>query len=256
MVRLARRRSRARLLALALPLLAATPAVAASPAPDAPWPALRAGDAIDPRWGVVGLPRQAMPMTRYAADAVDGEAAAVRLDAERSYGHLAARLGERPAPAVLRWRWRVPAANPGTALARREGDDTPARVCLGFALPLERVPFGDRQRLRIARTLADPELPAATLCWAWGGSEPAGTLVVNPYTARVRTIVLRGAADAGERWHQEQRDVHADFRRAFGDEWTGAAPPPVVVVFVAADADNTGARTRAWVAGLGTGERP
>lgn len=235
---------------------AATLAAAFAHGTEAAWPALRAGDAIDPRWSIVGLPRQAMPMTRYAADAVDGEAAAVRLDAEGSYGHLAARLGERPAPAVLRWRWRVPSANPGTALARREGDDTPARVCLGFALPLERVPFGDRQRLRIARRLADPELPAATLCWAWGGSEPAGTLVVNPYTARVRTIVLRGAADAGERWHEERRDVHADFRRAFGDEWTDAAPPPVVVVFVAADADNTGARTRAWVAGLSAGERP
>jgi hypothetical protein len=63
-------------------------------------------------------------------------------------------------------------------------------------------------------------------------------------------LVLRGRADALGQWHDERRDVHADFRLAFGDEWDGATPPPAIMALVAADADNTGGRSRAYFAGL------
>ena len=44
------------------------------------------------------------------------------------------------------------------------------------------------------------------------------------------------------------RDVAADFRRAFGGE--SATVPPLTAVIVAGDADNTGGRSVAFVAGL------
>lgn len=212
-------------------------------------PPLVVDSAIGPGWRVAGLPQQKPPLTRYAAVVESGQTA-VRLEAEASYGNLAAELSGTPAPAGLAWRWWVERANPGTELAEKSGDDTPARVCLGFDLPLANVPFIERQQLRLARALTGAELPAATLCWAWGGAEAKGSLVVNPYTARVRTLVLRGRGDALAQWHDEQRDVYADFRLAFGNEWSAAAPPPLRAAFVAADADNTGERTLAFVGDL------
>lgn len=212
-------------------------------------PPLVVDGAIGPGWRVVGLPQQKPPLTRYTAVVESGQAA-VRLEADASYGNLVAEPSGTPVPAGIAWQWRIERGNSGTALARKSGDDTPARVCLGFDLPLERVPFFERQKLRLARALTGAELPAATLCWAWGGAEPVGRVVVNPYTPRVRTLVLRNERDALAQWHDERRDVHADFRLAFGDEWTDTVPPPLRAAFVAADADNTGARTLAHVAEL------
>jgi Protein of unknown function (DUF3047) len=207
-------------------------------------------DGLAPGWKVVGLPKQTPPQTRYLAVHQDGRNA-LRLEADHSYANL---VYEWPAaiaaPRWIAWSWRVDEMPASIALARKEGDDTPARVCLGLALPLERLPFFERQKLRMARSLSGQELPAATLCWAWGAAEAAGSVVVNPYSARLRTVVLRGRADALGRWHDERRDVFADFRLAFGDEWDGALPPPAIAALVAADADNTGGRSRAFVTGL------
>ena len=110
------------------------------------------------------------------------------------------------------------------------------------------MPFVERQLLKLARARSGQHLPAATLCWAWGHAEAVGSVIDNPYSRRVRTLVLRSAADGVERWADERRDVAADFRRAFGDEATEL--PPLLAVGVAGDADNTGAYSVAQVAGL------
>lgn len=234
---------------LGLSLGLALAAAQALGAPALPPLAGEAGEAggTGPGWRVVTLPRQTLPVTRYAIEPVDGRPA-LRIEARASYGNLVHEPASSGAPRTLRWSWRLAQANPAANLRTREGDDSPVKVCLSFALPLERVPFVERQLLRLARARTGDELPAATLCWAWDAREPADTLLPNAYTRRVRTLVLRGAADAPGRWFDEVRDVAADFRRAFGDE--SAELPPLVAVIVAGDADNTGASSVAHVAGL------
>jgi hypothetical protein len=213
-----------------------------------PAPLVGAEGAIGAGWRVVGLPGQRAPLTRYAAQSIEGRAA-LRLDAVASYGNLVFDLRDAAAPRRLAWSWRIEAPNPAVDLHTKAGDDTPARVCLAFQMPLEAVPFVERQLLRVARSASGEALPAATLCWAWGQAEERGSLVRNPYSARLRTIVLRRQADdPTPRWFDEERDVHADFLRAFGDE--AREVPPLAAVIVAADADNTGARSSAFVAGL------
>jgi len=64
----------------------------------------------------------------------------------------------------------------------------------------------------------------------------------------VRYLVLRGRGDAQREWRREERDLRADFERAFGDEAKGS--PPLQAVAVAADADNTQGHSLAWVADL------
>jgi hypothetical protein len=113
------------------------------------------------------LPKQTLPRTRFTAVDLDG-VRALRIEAQGSYGNL---LHELPAGAragrQLSWRWRVERFAAGTDLRQKAGDDTAAKVCLMFDMPLDRVPFLERQTLRMARAAASEDLPAATLCYVW-----------------------------------------------------------------------------------------
>lgn len=201
---------------------------------------------LRPEWRVTTLPEQRIAVTRYDAEAIDGRRA-LKLDARGSYGNLVQRLPEGTKPQRIRWSWRVDQASPAIALRHKAGDDSPARVCLSFVWPEDRVPFVERQLLRMARWRSAQPLPGATLCWVWGGPQDTpGSVLDSPYTRRVRVIVLRIGVGG---WHDEQRDVEADLRRAFGDEWPAGAPLPAAsALIVAADADNTASHSTAWVA--------
>ena len=87
-------------------------------------------------------------------------------------------------------------------VAERVGERSAVRIDapesygnLAFDLPLDQVPFGERTLLRLFRANAGENLPAATLCWVSGRVEARGALLDSPFTRRVRTIVLRNAAD-------------------------------------------------------------
>jgi hypothetical protein len=203
-----------------------------------------------PAWTVVTLPDQKPPVTHYQSDASQGRAA-VRMEAHASYGPLAMNLS--PAKAIVRvqWEWRVAEQGPAINLRSKAGDDTPAKVCVGLDWPDERVPFLERQLLRLSRKRMDMALPGATLCWVWGGKELPGEVIENPYSRRVRYIVLRNATHTGGGWFAEQRNLPTDLRLAFGDEWpSGAGLPLVTAITLAADADNTASHSLAWVGRL------
>ena len=54
----------------------------------------------------------------------------------------------------LRWARRLQEPNTAADLRLKAGDDAAVKVCLSFDLPLDRVPFMERQVLRIARARA------------------------------------------------------------------------------------------------------
>ena len=210
-------------------------------------PALVEGPHFGPGWKVATLPHQTKAVTRFSVERVDGKSA-VQLQAESSYGNLVRVLPGIVPPARLRWSWRLQNPNPGTDLRQKSGDDLPARVCLSFDLAPDRLPFVERQKLLLARGYAGEALPAATLCWVWGAREAVGALFDSPFTRRLRYLVLRNAGDPLATWLDEGRDIAADFKRAFGDE--ASELPPLVLVGIGADADNTGAHTVAQIADL------
>lgn len=200
-------------------------------------------------WAAALLPDQQLPATRYRFETIDGEPT-LRIQAEGSYGNLVHPLSGVPGSGQLSWRWRVESFNPAADLRRREADDTAIKVCALFDMPLDRVPFVERQLLRIARSRSAQPLPAATVCYVWDARLPEGTRLDNPYSRRVRTMVLRSGQAAGSpAWQTERRDLAADFRSLFGDESPGQTPP-LLAVAVGADADNTGGRSLAHLADL------
>ena len=224
-------------------------AAAAATSASAVLPPLVEGDRLGASWQVLKLPQQKKPVTRFAVERIGGRAA-LRIEAADSYGNLVFRSPETDTPARLRWSWRLQLPNPAVDLRRKAGDDVAAKVCISFDLPMEDMAFGERTLLRMARSVAGEDLPAATLCWVWGAREPRGEAIDNAYSRRVRYIVLRNAEDPLGVWLDESRDVAEDFRRAFGDEFKAAGLPPRVAVLVGADADNTGGRSVAQIADL------
>jgi hypothetical protein len=223
---------------LVLPMTLAAAAELAPLAGDGPLP--------PPPWRFAALPKQTLPPTRFALVDFDGRRA-LRIDTAGSYGNLVQAIDGADG-GTLAWRWRVDQPVAGADLRRKEGDDTAVKVCAMFDLPLEALPFWERQKMRLARRLSGEALPAATLCYVWDPALPAGTLLPNVYSPRLRWIVLRGGDTPLAGWQTERRDLRADFLRAFGDE--AARPPPLIAIAVGADADNTGGQSTAYVADL------
>lgn len=229
-------------------LAASAPASAAAAAPTDLLPPL--GAAATPAaagWGFVGLPDQKPAPTRYEMTQLGGRAA-LRAEASASYGNWVYRPASPLVLQRLRWAWRVEQPNSRADLSRKDADDAAVRVCVSFELPLDRLGFAERQKLQLARLVSGMPLASATLCYVWAGREPRGATLDSPYTRRVRQIVLRNADDALQTWHDEDRDVVADFLRVFGDE--AREPYPATAVLIGADADNTQGRSLAHVADL------
>ncbi len=193
-------------------------------------------------WRVVGVPGGKIPLTRYALVELDGRKV-LQVEADKSYGNLVHDLSAAVPEAglQLRWRWRLDEALRGADLRRREGDDSPLKVCALFDMPLDGLGLIERNLLRLARAASAEKLPSATLCYVWDGTLAPGTLLPNAYTARVRLIVLDSGAQRLGQWVAHSCDLAADFRRAFGHE--SDAVPPLQAVLVGADADNTSGRS-------------
>lgn len=201
-------------------------------------------------WQWAGLPNQQLPTTRFDVVEIDGQRV-LRVRAERSYGNLVHAMSGGGAPGTLSWRWRVDRPIQAGNIARKEGDDVALRVCAMFDMPLDKVPFIERTLFRFAASRSSEKLPTATLCYVWDATLPPDTLVINPYTQRVRSIVVRGTGAALAQWTSERRNLGADFLRAFGDE--AKQVPALTAIAVAADGDNTGSNSLAYLDALRLG---
>jgi hypothetical protein len=234
-----------RLPLLALSLLAAVGASFAATEPRAVPFSSASGPELPAPWRIVTVPK--IPRhTRYAVTESEGRRA-VRADADASYANvvhpLNAEIGSVP---ILRFAWRVDRFPENSDLASRAHDDVAAKVCVLFDVPLDRLSLVDRTKVQIGRRLFDPQLPAATICYVWDRTLPAGLWIDNAYTDRVRMLVLRSGANGEQsRWIDERRDLRADFAQAFPRE-AGAGLPRVAALAFASDADNTKGKAAAW----------
>jgi len=146
-------------------------------------------------------------------------------------------------PWQLSWQWRTEQKLDKARFATREGDDYAARVYVLLDYPLDSLSFVTRQKLRLARTFFDPELPAATLSYVWDNRAAPGTHARSAYTETVEMLVLRGPEAPLGRWQEESRDLRADAIAAFG-----SAPRKILGVVFAADSDNTGESAHSYFA--------
>jgi hypothetical protein len=199
---------------------------------------LKPGAAIESPMRLVVLPNVAPNRFAWVDD---GGTTVLRVESVAGAGSLGVPLSaSRETGARLEWRWKVDRALENADMRTKAGDDFAARLYVFFDVPLDTLPFLDRQKIRLARWAAKGEVPTAALCYVWDNRQAIGHSAWSPYTTRVRMVVLRNGADVGA-WRNESRDVAADFKAAFGFDM-----PAITGVALGADTDNTGERATVW----------
>jgi hypothetical protein len=233
--------------ALLFPLL--LPLMLAACAGVPPVPPGIAGSPWAEQSGARGSPREAWvhktfpgkAPTRFAYEHIDGRDV-ISVQANGSVSMLRQPVQVPPQElAGLRFSWKVPALIAQADLTLRDKDDSPVRVVLAFD--------GDRSRLsaraaalaELVRTVTGEEMPYATLMYVWCNKREAGSVIHNPRTDRIRKICLESGPGRLNEWLDYERDIAADFQRAFGEP-----PGTLVGVGIMTDSDNTNSRTRAW----------
>jgi hypothetical protein len=149
------------------------------------------------------------------------------------------RIDPREYP-IVRWRWKVENLLSKSDIARKDGDDYPARLYITFEYEPDKVGFSRRAQYRVGRLLFG-DIPIAALNYVWDGKAAAGTFADNAYTDLARMVVVRSGAQALGTWVEEQRNVYDDYRKAFGEE-----PPMIKGVAIMTDTDDTGESATAY----------
>jgi hypothetical protein len=126
-------------------------------------------------------------------------------------------------------------------MAVRDSDDSPVRVILAFEGDRSRFSQRDALLSELTRSLTGEELPYATLMYVWCNKRAPGSVIRNPRTERIRKLVLESGPARLDRWLDYERDIRADFERAFGEP-----PGALVGVAIMTDSDNTRSTARAW----------
>lgn len=104
----------------------------------------------------------------------------------------------QPTLARLSWHWEIDGVLDTQVDERtRQGDDYAARVMVAFA--------------------TDVWSETRALAYVWARALPVGARFPNPYRQRVAIIVLCNGADPTGGWRAEERNLLADYERAFGE---------------------------------------
>jgi hypothetical protein len=180
--------------------------------------------------------------TGYRVVERDG-AAVLEAPAERggSALHRKIRLDPYRHP-LIEWRWQVPPREPGASpFSEAARLSAMARVSIAFHGDEQKLDVVDRAHLRLAKVLSPNGLPYATLVYVWLRNAPAGTVLVSPYSDRVRLFVVESGEERAGQWIDMRRDVVADYRHVFGED-----PGDIVAVGVMTDSGDDGSIRRAF----------
>jgi hypothetical protein len=182
--------------------------------------------------------------TLYRAMEFEGRPA-IKALAEGSNSTLSLSLNPQPGALAQRFRfsWFVPALNPDFDLSKKGEDDAVARLVLSFSGDRFNGKWAARDHIvsELSSLIAGKPLPYASIMYVWDSRYPAGSVISNPYTDRIRQIVVESGPQRLNQWVDFERDVEADFRMAFGEE-----PGSMVGLSLMTDSNNSGAEIAAW----------
>ncbi|HSW16646.1 MAG TPA: DUF3047 domain-containing protein [Ramlibacter sp.] len=190
-------------------------------------------------WDDRAIPGKAASRYRYTVK--DGRHA-VLAEAQASASLLRRKMQVSPdALGLIRFSWLVPSLIAQADLSRRDQADSPVRVMLAFDGDRSRLSAKDAMMSELARTLTGEDMPFATLMYVWANEAPRETVIRNPRTDRVRKIVVESGSSRLHQWLDYERDIRADYERAFGEP-----PGALIGIAIMTDADNTRSAAKAW----------
>ena len=197
-------------------------------------------DRPPPGWELLTFPR----ITRHTRYTVvfDGDRHVLRAESHGAASGLYRPVDLDPrVHQVLTWRWKVQRVLASADARTRRGDDCAARVYVAFRHDPARATLWERARYGVLRLVYGRYPPRVALTYVWGNRLPAGAVLDNAYTDRVKMIVAQSGPPLAGRWVEERRNVYEDYRRVVGGE-----PPRIEGVAVMTDTDDTGESAVAW----------
>jgi hypothetical protein len=172
----------------------------------------------------------------------DGGSTVLRADSRASASGWVRKVDVDPTTdPILSWKWKANRVMDKGDVTRKSGDDYPVRIYVTFAEAPGDLTFFQRTRQAAIRMVYGQSPPAAALTYVWASRAPVGSIHPNPYTDRVRMIVVDSGPAFLNQWRMHRRNIVEDFRKAFGTE-----PPRISGVAVMTDTDNTGESVTAW----------
>lgn len=141
----------------------------------------------------------------------------------------------------IRFSWKVASLLEMADLKDAARSDSPVRIVLAFEGDRSRLSARDHMLSELARSLTGEDMPYATLMYVWSNQLPVGTVLSSRRTDRIRKMVIESGPAGINRWQDYERDVRADYERAFGEP-----PGRLMAVGIMSDSDNTGGSVRAW----------
>ena len=150
----------------------------------------------------------------------------------------------------VKFSWKVPELIAQADMALRHADDSPVRIVLAFEG--DRSGFSDKNAMlsELSHTLTGEPLPYATLMYVWCNTRAPGSVIVNPRTDRIRKIVVESGAKNLNQWLDYDRNIRADFEKAFGEP-----PGALVGIGIMTDTDNTHSMAKAWYGKVNVGAK-
>ena len=236
------------LLGLMIAVTALMGCAARPPSPDSidvsatPWAAASVSSATTGTSGP--WKHQAFPgkqTTRYRYDRLDGrDAVFAQSTSAASVLRQVVRV-EVAELGHLRFSWKVPALISTASLRDRDLDDAPVRVVLAFEGDRSKFSARDAMLSELAHALTGEPMPYATLMYVWGNKSASGAVLHNTRTSRIRKLVMESGPGKLGQWLEYERDVRADFEKAFGEP-----PGALVSIGIMTDTDNTRSMATAW----------
>ncbi|MCZ8254327.1 MAG: DUF3047 domain-containing protein [Polaromonas sp.] len=189
--------------------------------------------------------------THYRAVRLDGRDA-VLSESDSSASMLRQNLRVEPANlGKLSFSWKVPKMISGADMTQRESDDSPVRVVLAFEGDRGKFSAKNAMLSELALALTGEPLPYATLMYVWGSHSAPESVIINTRTDRIRKVVIESGPGRLGRWLDYERDVRADYEKAFGE-----APGALVGIAIMTDSDNTRQQAKAWYGPVSLMKKP
>jgi hypothetical protein len=179
--------------------------------------------------------------TSYSPGYIDGRWA-IHAKSERSASMY--RRSVRIEPGQLgnvTFSWKAVSLLPDADVRESETGDAVVRVMLAFDGDPSRLSARNRMMFDLMQSLSGEPPPFATLMYVWDSRAEVDTVVLNRRSDRIRKIILESGSTHLGQWRSYERDVRADYRRAFGED-----PGALIGLAVMTDSDNTQSRAEAW----------
>lgn len=179
--------------------------------------------------------------TEYTLSKVDGRVAMnARSNSAASLLRQQVRV-ESSALDRIGFSWKVPELIAQADLANRDLSDSPVRIVLAFEGDRSKLSMKNSLLSQMAHSLTGEPMPYATLMYVWSNTLDLDSIVASHRTDRIQKIVVESGPMRLNQWATYERNIRADFERAFGEP-----PGTLVGIGIMTDTDNTRGRAQAW----------